>query len=189
MTSPPEFIYLGPSLSSFSSSHIHQPIVACQMPVTFAPSSPPRTHRRLSPSSPGQGGQMMTSLRPTHHILPPSRRSRTRASFSSDRSDRSDPPSPPDDPGALLAAVHTQDASHSPQETSMHSSSRAWVDPERLPLLAEANESIEEPRSSRRLWRIVGATSLTVLIVAGILLWTANLIWPWHPRSSSWASS
>lgn len=132
---------------------------------------------------------MMTSLRPTHNILPPSRRPRTRASFSSDRSDRSDPPSPPDDPGALLAAG-PQDASHSPQETSMHSSSRVWVDPERLPLLAEANESIEEPRARRRIaWRVIAATSLTVLVVTGILLWTANIIWPWNPRSSSWASS
>lgn len=132
---------------------------------------------------------MMTSLRPTHHVLPPSRRSRARASFSSDRSDRSDPPSPPEDPGALLAAV-PHDASHSAQETSLHPSSRAWADPERLPLLAEANESIDEPRAARRIaWRVIAATSLAVLLVTGIVLWTANIVWPWEPRSAAWASS
>lgn len=163
------------------------------MSVSFAPTSPPRTqHRRLSPSSPSPGHRVMTSLRPTHHVLPPaSRRSRMRSSFSSDRSERSEPPSPPEDPAALLAAVHIRDPSHSAQETSMHTSSRAWADPERLPLLAEANENAEEPRAARRriAWRVIAGTSVAVLVVTGITLWASNTIWPWNPHAAEWAES
>lgn len=74
----------------------------------------------------------------------------------------------------------------------MHPSSRAWTDPERLPLLAEANEDEPRPaRAARRSirWRIIAATSVGVLTVTGILLLLANTLWPWEPRAHQWASS
>lgn len=164
------------------------------MPVTFAPgphpSSPPRSsHRRLSPSSPNHP-RVMTSLRPTHYVQPPSRRPRTRASFSSDRSDPPSPPDPQPDPAAMLAAVQDPSASATPQETSMHPAARAWADPERLPLLAEANEDLEPPHRSRRaVWHVLAATSIAVLLVTGVVLWATDTLRPWDAQRTAAGSS